>query len=178
MPENGYRQRIVEDAQRFTSGRAFIIDTETTGLGQEDVIVEIAIIDTAGAFEFSALVKPSRPIPEAASNVHGISNEMADRGFDAETLWPIVHKITCGSSLLAYNAPFDERMIVQTFGLEARDHEWHCLMDAWMEFHGLARWQRLENVCHNIGVPIGGHRALGDAKAAREVLRWLARQEV
>lgn len=51
-------------------------------------------------------------------------------------------------------------------------------MNSWIEFHGLDRWQRLENVCHNIGVPVGGHRALGDAKAAREVLRWLARQEV
>jgi DNA polymerase III subunit epsilon len=174
MPE---RQQIIETARRFIEINALLIDTETTGLGDDDVIVEIAIIDAAGTFEFSALVKPSKPIPEGASAVHGINDGMVERAIMAEDIWPLVHMIICGSAILAYNAPFDSKMTEQTFGPEAKDHEWHCLMDAWMQFHGFTRWQRLETVCHNIGVPVGGHRALGDAKAAREVLRWLARQE-
>jgi|SRR5882672_1971296 len=172
------KKRIVEWAQRFIASKALIIDTETTGLGEDDQIVEIAIVDAAYTLEFASLVKLSKPIPPAATNIHGITTEMADQAIAADELWPLVHQIICGSALLAYNAPFDSRMIEQTFGPEARNHEWHCLMNAWMEFHGFDRWQRLETVCHNIGVEPGGHRALGDAKAAREVLRWLARQEV
>jgi DNA polymerase III subunit epsilon len=175
MPE---RLEIIESARRFIEINCLILDTETTGLGDDDVIVEIAIIDAAGTFEFSSLVKPSKPIPEGASAVHGITDAMVERAVMADELWPLVHMIICGRAILAYNSPFDSKMVEQTFGPEAKDHEWHCLMDAWMQFHGLARWQRLENVCHNIGAAVGGHRALGDAKAAREVLRWLAKQEV
>lgn len=174
---NGHGKLIVENARRLIAGGALIIDTETTGLGEDDKALEIAIVDAAGTFEFSSLIKPTCHISEAAARVHGITAEVAGAGMDAEALWPIVHLIICGSPLLAYNAAFDSRIIVQTFGPEARDHEWHCLMNAWMEFHGLERWARLENVCHNIGVDAGGHRALGDAKAAREVLYWLAKQE-
>src|SRR5262245_22512578 len=129
---NGHRKLIIENAHRLIASNALIIDTETTGLGDEDRAVEIAIVDAAGTFEFSSLIKPTRHIPEAAMRVHGITTEMADGGMDAETLWPIVHLIICGSPLLAYNAAFDSRIIVQTFGPEACDHEWHCLMNAWM----------------------------------------------
>lgn len=173
---NGYRQRIVELARQFIAGNALIIDTETTGLNKDDQVVEIAIIDSNETIEFSALIKPSKPIPPDATRIHGITNEMVASAMPAADLWPMVHMIMCGSALLAYNAPFDSQMVEQTFGPEARGHEWHCLMNAWMEFHGLERWQRLDNACYQIGVPVGGHRAMGDAKAAREVLRWLARQ--
>lgn len=175
MAENSIKQRIIELAQRFVTENALIVDTETTGLSNEDEIVEIAIIDAAGTFEFSSLIKPSRPIPQEATRIHGITNEMVKVALSPPRAWPIIRHMIVGRPLLAYNAPFDCQMMEQTFGLH--DYAtWDCLMDAWMAFNDLERWQRLENVCSAIGVEPGGHRALGDAKAAREVLRWLARQ--
>jgi DNA polymerase III epsilon subunit-like protein len=172
------KKEIIETARRFIAQNCLILDTETTGLGEDDQIVEIAIIDAEETLEFSSLVRPSKPIPEAAKAVHGISDTMVERAPSPEDLWSLVHMVICGSALLAYNADFDSRLIVQTFGPEAKDHEWHCLMDAWMRFHGLRKWMKLDDACLHIGIPVGGHRAMGDAKAAREVLRWLARQEV
>lgn len=177
MPEPNHKQHIINIARRLIEDNALILDTETTGLGEDDEIVEIAIVDAADTFEFSALIKPGKPIPEAASAVHGISDAMVERAPMAASLWPVIAGIIRDCHLLAYNSEFDGRMMEQTFGAAAY-REWTCLMNLWMFFHGLKRWQRLEIVCHNIGVQVGGHRALGDAKAAREVLRWLARQEV
>lgn len=176
MDNPDYKQRIPELAKRFIAENALIIDTETTGLGEDDEIVEIAIVDAAETLEFSALIKPSKPIPEGAAAVHGITDAMVERAPVAAALWPVVAGVLGHRITLAYNSEFDARMMEQTFGVKAY-REWDCLMNMWMFFHGLRRWQRLENVCHNIGAQVGGHRALGDAKAAREVLRWLARQE-
>jgi DNA polymerase III epsilon subunit-like protein len=171
------RQRIINLAKRFIENNALILDTETTGLGEGAEIVEIAIVDAADTFQYSALLKPSSPIPQAASNVHGITDQMVERAPLAADLWPIVREIIKGHHLLAYNSAFDAQMMQQTFGAEAYCF-WDCLMNLWMYYHGQERWQRLENVCYAIGVKPGGHRALGDALAAREVLRWLARQEI
>lgn len=174
------QKSIIATAKHGMALNALIVDTETTGLGDQDEIVEIAIVDALGTLEFSTLVRPSKPIPEAASNIHGITDEMVEQVKPWSDVWPIVRSIIGVRMRLAYNADFDARMIRQTsklYDLDSLSH-WCCLMNDWMEFHGLQRWQKLENVCYEIGVPVGGHRALGDAKAAREVLRWLARQEI
>lgn len=170
------KERVISFAKQFVEDNALIIDTETTGLGEDDEIVEIAIVDAAETIEFSALLKPSKPIPGAASAVHGIDDAMVEKAAPAAALWPVVADLIRDRVLLAYNSEFDARMMQQTFGLEAY-RDWDCLMNAWQSFHGLSRWARLENVCCQIGIEPGGHRALGDAKAAREVLRWLAKQE-
>jgi len=179
MSEN-HRHNIVATAKHCMEVNALILDTETTGLGEDDEIVEVAIVDALGGLEFSALVKPMDSIPEAATNVHGITDEMVAQARRWPEVLPIVREIVGSRPLLAYNSDFDSRMIVQTCQLYEVEESfrWYCLMNDWMQYHGLRRWQRLENVCYEIGVEAGGHRALGDAKAAREVLRWLARQEV
>jgi DNA polymerase III epsilon subunit-like protein len=177
MLEVNHKQHIINIARRLMEDNALILDTETTGLGEDDEIVEIAIVDAAETLEFSALIKPSKSIPEGAAAVHGISDAMVERAPAAASLWPVVAGVIRDCHLLAYNSSFDAQMLEQTFGNVAY-REWTCLMNMWMHYHGLTRWARLHDVCHNIGIPPGGHRALGDAKAAREVLRWLARQEV
>lgn len=184
MPEiANKREHIVKIARQLIGMNVVILDTETTGLGQNDEIVEIAIIDTLDTFQFSALVQPLNPIPAEATAVHGITNEMVAHAYLWRSLWPdLRYQLTVRKKhLLDYNSAFDARMIEQTSkqcAVEPGYFEWDCLMNMWMEYHGLPRWVKQENVCRQIGIPVGGHRALGDAKAAREVLRWLARQEV
>ncbi len=173
------RRRIIQQARQFIADGALIVDTETTGLRDDAEIVEIAIVDAAETLEFVALVKPSKPIPESATNIHGITNEMVENA----RIWPdflFINWIVGGRPVLAYNSEFDSLMVEQTDRIYRCDRQpwrWGCLMRMWIEFHGLDRWQRLETVCYQIGVAPGGHRALGDARAAREVLLWLARQD-
>jgi DNA polymerase-3 subunit epsilon len=173
------KQEIIERARGFINAGALILDTETTGLGAEDEIVEIALVDANETLQFSSLVQPSKPIPPESSAIHGITDELVAWARRWPWVWQSVKDIIGARPLLAYNANFDNRMIWQTgkiYGLDGPSN-WHCLMVDWQEFYGLARWAKLDDVCYDIDIPVGGHRALGDAKAAREVLRWLAKQE-
>ena len=56
----------------------YFLDTETTGLSVTTGarIVEIAIVDLHGEPLLNTLVNPEEPIPSAAQQVHGISDEM------------------------------------------------------------------------------------------------------
>ncbi|MFD0386422.1 exonuclease domain-containing protein [Streptomyces stramineus] len=145
---------------------AVILDTETTDLyGQT---IEIAVIDaTTGKKLMDTLVKPTEKITAGARWVHGISDEdVADaRPFDR--VLPRLRKVTKDRVVCAYNAEFDRSVVLgdirragrKPMHLEPRD-SWFCLMEAYAAWMGSGRWLRLG----------GGHRALGDCQAARDVL--------
>jgi len=54
-----------------------ILDAETTGLGNQDEICEITVIDAETAKPIiNTLIKPKHSIPEDVIKVHGISNDV------------------------------------------------------------------------------------------------------
>lgn len=99
--------------------RAVYLDTETTGIEPEDVLIELAV----AAFDFDPIsgrifdVKPTRswledpkhPIPAQITNLTGISNEMV-RGKSI----PEREVIACCDNaqlIIAHNAGFDRPMV-------------------------------------------------------------------
>jgi DNA polymerase III subunit epsilon len=157
-----------------------VLDTETTGLGEDAEIVELAIVDAAGVTMLHSLVRPSSAIEPDAAAVHGLS--AADRtGAPTLTdLWPQVQGAIRGTRILAYNAEFDRRLLAQSaarYGLKRPACRWDCLMElcAALSDDG-EHWLSLEAMCWELGVASGGHRALGDARAALDVLRALAQR--
>ena len=57
--------------------RAIYYDTETTGVkADKDRIIEIAAYDPLNDTKFEMFVNPGIPIPEEASKIHGITDEM------------------------------------------------------------------------------------------------------
>lgn len=162
-------------------GRAdvLVIDTETTGLGPEAEAVEVAVLDTAGRVRLHAYALPEGPIAAEAAAVHGLSREaLAERGARP---WPAVHgeleEALRGASLaLAWNAPFDERILRQTadrHGLALPPVPWRCCMD---EHAAGGRWQKLVRVAARCGLPTeGAHGALADARMTLGVLRHHSR---
>ena len=49
-----------------------IIDTETTGIGPCDEVIELAVLDTHGRVLLDTLVRPTCPIDPGAARVHGL----------------------------------------------------------------------------------------------------------
>lgn len=91
-----------------------ICDTETTGLGPEDQVVEIALV--TDAHKWSSLVRPSCPVSSEARAAHHILDaELAE----APTMSELVHSGALRSLtepetvLVAHNAQFDRRMLSQ-----------------------------------------------------------------
>ena len=97
-------------------GGVVVFDTETTGLGDEDEICQIA----AARYENGSLtqslneyLKISFPMPAEAEEIHGISDAfLAARGLDPRVGLRKFFDFLRGDVLVvAHNARFDKRMI-------------------------------------------------------------------
>jgi len=157
-----------------------ILDTETTGLGDSDQIVQVAAIDGAGNVLLdNVLIKPTIPISEGASRIHGITDESVKDAKTFPDVWKEIDAVIYGKLLIIYNAGFDIRLMQQS----ARAHgaflefpcDWNDAMDQyaqwygeWSDYHGSFRWQRLPN---------GDHTALGDCRAVLELIKKMAGEE-
>lgn len=166
-----------------------ILDTETTGLGNWDEIVEVAIIDSKGTTLLNQRVKPTCPISDAAANIHGILyKHLNDCPTFDQVLLPILKAIG-NRDVVIYNANYDIRLIRQSikpYGIQlafptsdrrgcrifTNGGSILCAMNwysqwvgEWNDYHGNYKWQRL---------PAGDHSALGDCLATLDVIKKMA----
>lgn len=157
-----------------------ILDTETTGLTDNDEIIQLAITDLNGDSLVSELIKPAKKksINKKALEVHGIKMSMLK---DAPTFNEIakpLKKALKGKIVIAYNSDFDARMYSQShkFGGGYKPwgmpKKWQCAMlqysrffGEWNEYQNNYKWQKLTG---------GDHSALGDCLATLEVIKTMA----
>ena len=196
MADPARREAISRQARAWLEANALILDTETTGLGDDAEVVELALVDCAGAVLLDTLVRPSGPVPAEAAAIHGITDAMLA---EAPT-WSEVHDRFCdlveGRQVVIYNQEFDVRVIGQTarrYGLPAPQGfdlvldpgRIHCAMQAYARFHGewnaekgQYRWQKLSAAAAQQGVTVtNAHRALGDCLMTLGVVRAMASTE-
>ena len=188
MSTQSDRAAAVHWARQLLNDDFVILDTETTGLGVFDQVIQIAVIDKTGAELLNTLVKPTRPIDTRAEAIHGITDAAVQ---DAPTFGDIYNYLLLaigGKRVAIYNASFDVTMLHQSeqlYHLECnpawvpigRDGwrglaVWEDVMipysdwvGEWSEYHGNNRWQKL---------PGGDHSALGDARATLAVIKKMA----
>ena len=176
------------EARSLLDSDLVILDTETTGLGDDAEIVEIGIIDARGRVVFESLIKPKNPIPHEATKIHGITN--ADVALAPK--WPKVHHEVCrliaARNVAIYTAEFDSRLLQQTtkiYGLEMPGYYSWCAMLAYARYYGewddkreAFKWQRLTNAAIQTGIEIPdqgqAHRAIYDCLLTLGVMRAMA----
>ena len=196
MADPAVREAVSRQARAWLEANALILDTETTGLGDDAEVVELAVIDCAGAVLLDTLVRPSGPVPAEAAAIHGITDAMLA---DAPT-WSEIHARFCdlveGRQVVIYSREFDARLISQTarrYGLPAPQGfdlvfdpgRIHCAMLAYAGFRGewsaekgQYRWQKLSAAAAQQGVTVtNAHRALGDCLMTLGVVRAMASTE-
>ena len=147
--------------------RFAVIDTETTGFGKTDRILEIGIVLVDGneiVQEWETLINPERDISN--SNIHGITSELVSI---APTFSEVIDEISGfldGRIFVAHNVAFDTRMLKQEFVKANRE------IDFGIPFCTLqATKMKLEKACDEYGVKnLGAHRALTDARATALIL--------
>lgn len=155
---------------------AVILDTETTGLSGS--IVDVAIITTQGNVLLDTLINPERTIPEDASAIHGITDEMVKDAPTFQAIYPELLRILTKARVVIYNAEFDTGrlwydcqrcdlpQLEKSFGsVECAMYRYAAWYGDWSDYHGSFRWQRLN----------GGHRALGDCQATLERIKTMAK---
>lgn len=166
----GPAHRAVAAARRaLTPGAALVLDVETTGLGVEAAVVEIAAVEAdSGRVLLNTLVSPDGvAMEQRAQAVHGITQKEAAGAPTWPQVWPRLQALVGDRLLIAYNAPFDRRVIGQAcrrYGIRRPQWEWACAM----------AWRGAASRTSRPG-PLGGaHRALGDAQATRDVVLRVA----
>ena len=193
MADPAVREASSRQARAWLEVNALVLDTETTGLGDDAEVVELAVIDCAGVVLLDTLVRPSGPVPAEAGAIHGITDAMLA---DAPT-WSEIHARFCGlvegRQVVIYSREFDTRVITQTarrYGLPAPQGfdlvldpgRVHCAMQAYAEFRGewsaekgRYRWQKLSAAAQQQGVTVtNAHRALGDCLMTLGLVRAMA----
>lgn len=158
------------------------LDVETTGLSpaRGDRIIEIALVRREPGKKsvgWSVLVDPERPIPPAATRVHGIVD---DHLIAAPTFSGVADEVLerlDGAALVAHNAPFDLSFLDAELARLERPRPGLPVIDTLR----LARRHfdfpsnDLGTVCRAMGVALeGAHRAEADAAATLEVLLRMA----
>lgn len=172
-----------------------VIDTETTGLGEDAEIIEIAIINMRGEVLLDTLVKPTKPVPPEVTEINHITNEMVAHAPAWREVFPKVLEIITNHKWLAWNSAFDARMLQQTcfhsdifagksayYGslVTSRIHTSHidakAVYNQWYgefdEKHKAFKRQSLATAAARHGVSVeGAHRALADCKMVLAVLQ-------
>jgi len=155
-----------------------LLDTETTGLGAEDEVIQIAVLGPGGEVLLNEHLCPQEEIAAAAAALHGLTNEK----LAAEPTYPAVHgrlqDLLFGKRTIVFNAGFDRRLLRQTalrYNVEPLATTWVCLMrkyaeyvGVWSEDHGNYTFQKLPNPTP------GAHNALSDCEAALDLLERMA----
>lgn len=113
----------LDDMQVIDLGDAVILDTETTGLGESDQVIEIGIIDAmTGETLFHSIVKPvACQVSEEAQAIHGITEAM----LVGAPSWLEIHEqimsILSGRKVIGYNVDFDLGMLGRSHAMAV-----HC----------------------------------------------------
>lgn len=162
-----------------------VIDFETTGFdAQLDRVVEIGVV----CFErgevtkrHNWLIQPGMAIPEAAMNVHGITDAMVADAPRFEQVADELRQALVGHLPVAYNATFDRKFLhaelsrsgVSSLVSAATDPgvTWVDPLVWVRELMAEEKSKRLGDICERLGIALSdAHRAWADAEATGKVL--------
>lgn len=155
-----------------------VLDTETTGLRNAE-ICQIAIIDNHSNVLLDTLVKPLNSIPQDATRIHGINDEMVKEAPTWCDVIYVVGVILEHETCLIYNDVYD--LAVMQYSSDVRELSggwWNTaaayvdvmkpfaeLYGDWNEYHKSYTWKSLEVAARYLNVPvIATHSALGDCR--------------
>ena len=185
-PNPADRQQVQQWAQGLMARGFYVLDTETTGLGKHDEIVQIAIVDQNGETAIDELVKPTIPIPFGASKVHGIYDSDVEHAPHFSAVYTALSKLMAGQVVIAYNMAFDWRMLQQSsakYGLpNIRMGQRGCAMRQYAQYKGKKtnwkrgyKWHKLGSAVVQEGLQvIDAHNALGDARMTLALIQKMA----
>jgi DNA polymerase III subunit epsilon len=170
-----------------------VIDFETTGLDPSiDRVLEMGVVcfdDGVMTAAQNWLIDPTIPVPETATQVHGITDAMVAGQPRFAEVWTEIRSFLEGRLPVAYNAGFDKKFLLSELE-RAGETTWgeHLppAMQADVEWIDPLVWARelhpdksakLGEICAQLGIVLdGAHRAANDAEATGKVLLALAPQ--
>jgi DNA polymerase III epsilon subunit-like protein len=181
---------------QYILDNCIIVDTETTGLGENDVAIELAAVDAeTGIKIIDTLIRCGwGEIPKEAYEVHGIGiKELRGAPVPEAVIGVLIHAVdSYEKQLTAFNMHFDSRILKQTSPLSSfrLDHLFgahlcemelanrHFVKDHGVWKHRISQFGRLSlaKCCEIAGIEFKGkaHRAMADVLATIDLLHYIA----
>ncbi len=188
-----------QDHAQYIIDNCIVIDTETTGLNDDDIAIELAAADAqTGTTIIDTLIHCDwGTIPEAAYKVHGIGiKELKNAPRAASVIAQLINAATTNDKkLTAFNLHFDNRILVQTATANELSNEriehvmgaQLCVMELanrhFVKEYGIwkpgySQFSRLSlaRCCEIAGIQFQGkaHRAMADVRATVDLLHFIA----
>lgn len=151
------------------------LDTETTGLGAKDEVIEIAIIDLNNTVIIDTFIYTKRDIDYDAYEVNRIKKSDLEGMPKLSEIERYIARLIKYRQLYIFNAGFDVDKISYSaskdFKLIAKSTD--CLMHLAMSKFNQHRYISLANACSRLGVDCGDHRAKSDTLASIRLYKAL-----
>lgn len=175
-----------QTALEWLADDPLVLDTETTGLGYQAQIVELAIINAAGEVVLETRLRPTVPIEAGAERVHGIGAADLARAPSWPDVAAEIEALLTGRTVVIFNARFDKGLLRQTAEAFGDRAQWldtvrtRCAMYLAAEAYGPTNSHgtiSLANAMDDAGVEWRGpaHSAAADALAALDVVKAIAK---
>lgn len=153
-----------------------VIDLETTGLSNQDRIVEIGVVllrpDFTVERTWETLIQPERDIPN--SYIHKITaTDVVDAPLFRDVA-PYLGSLLNGRTLVAHNASFEHRFLTNEFARAGAEYglcEWLDTMRLTKQYMGVGKLSEALGIAKIRNR--FAHSALADAEATAELLRYL-----
>ena len=159
-----------------------LMDAEMTGVGNQDEIIELALIDLNGNEIYHGMYYPEVSISIEAGYIHNIKEEDL---FDCPQFceaWPEIFAKLNEKTLLIYNARSDIQMMYQTLKKQKTKTPMIkniCVQQLYEKFRGLKRSVKLELACEQMGLSFEqNHRATDDCIMTLELIKAMAKTEL
>jgi len=171
-----WARNVIENKDQY-----LICDTETTGLKENDEVIQIAIINLNKDILINTLVKPTwkKSISRDASNIHGIKIKDLENAPIFREIGDKIHNICSDKIVIIFNSAFDLRLMEQSnnkgyYPAFIPKHECAMLqyskfIGIWNEYRNDYKWQKLSG---------GDHSALGDCYATLNVIERMTHGKI
>lgn len=162
-------------ALSLNNNQIIVFDTETTGLGRDDEVLQISAVDGAGHLVINEYLKPMHKTswPEA-QEIHGIAPQTVAYAPTIAEIVPKLDRIFSSASLIiAYNIEFDDRMLRQSgYSIRHTAPTTPCI-DVMLDYAAIVKeprgdeykWQTLKNCADHYQIAFSAHDSSEDARA-------------
>lgn len=108
-----------------------VIDTETTGLDNDDEVVELAVLSSEGEKLYHSYFYPEKEVNPGAAKVNHLTKavlkeKVGEKKLDAAE-WAKILEVIGDKKILGHNIQFDIRLLSQTFKKNGVDEAADCL---------------------------------------------------
>ncbi len=179
--------KTMQSARDLLALNPIFLDTETTGTGPNDLIIEVGIVDVDGNTLFESLVNPGMPIPPESSAVNEITDAMVADQPTWGQIWPEIEAVLRNRAIGIYNAEFDMRLLQQSCVAAGvpwtiQNNQAFCVMRLFAAWYGEwnarntgFRSQKLAFAGPFCGIDLpNSHHAVDDARLTAALLKYLA----